>query len=311
MKESELTLVRPMTNEEFALYHHEIKLELELFRRAGKSFQDFFEQIMQKADSSFIMVKAMGKEGDWKADGYSVNSKTVYQCYAPEGLTVAKAVDKIKKDFEGARGHWQDKMQRWVFVWSSEKALPPHVVAVLQDLKSAHPTLQIDHMGRAGLWDIVKGLSLADRESLLGIVPDLSAAPITTAIEIQVPMKHLGKQIHVAAEIIDFDLTAIAEKLQRNRLSEAVTNMVKPSIPVARLVHKFVTGMPDPAFSQAIASDLAGKYTELAASTDDPDVIFGSIVEYVLGEHRLEPRFFWAAVGIVTYYFELCDIFER
>ena len=121
------------------------------------------------------MVKPVGREGDWKADGYSVNSKTIYQCYAPEGLTVAKAVDKINEDFKGARGHWQDKMQRWVFVWSSEKALPAQVVAVLEDLKSAHPTLQIADIGRAGLWGIVKDLSLADRESLLGIVPDLEA----------------------------------------------------------------------------------------------------------------------------------------
>jgi hypothetical protein len=87
--------------------------------------------------------------------------------------------------------------------------------------------------------------------------------------------------------------------------------MVKPSIPVARLVHKFVTGMPEPAFSYAIAVYLKGKYVELADSTDDPDVIFGGIVKYVLGEHHLEPKLFWAAAGIVTYYFELCDIFEK
>jgi hypothetical protein len=300
-----------MTKEEFALHYHQVKLECELFQRTGKSFQDFFEQIMQKADPSFIMVKPMGKEGDWKADGYSVNSKAIYQCYAPEEMTGPKAAKKIEEDFAGARGRWQERMQRWIFVWSSERALPPQAVAALASLKAAHPALDIDQMGRAGLWDIVKDLSLADRESLMGIVPDLSAAPITTAIEIQVLMKHLGQQTPLMADTTDLDLTAIAEKLQRNHLSEAVTNMVKPSVPVARLVHKFVTGMPEPAFSQAIAVDLAGKYTELAASTDDPDVIFASIIEHVLGEHRPEPKFFWAAAGIVTYYFELCDIFER
>ncbi len=300
-----------MTNEEITLDYHQIKLKCELFERTGKSFQDFFEQIMQMVDPSFKMVKPVGREGDWKADGYSADSKTVYQCYAPEALTVAKAVDKIKKDFEGAREYWQEKMQRWVFVWSSEKALPPQVIAVLEDLKSTHQSLQITDIGRAGLWDIVKDLPLADRQGLLGIVPGLSVAQVTTAIEIQILMKYLGRQTPIAEDPTNFDLTAIAEKLQRNRLSEAVTNMVMPSVPVAKLVHKFVTGMPDPGFSQTIASDLAAKYKELAASTDDPDVIFGSIVEYVLGEHHLEPRFFWAAVGIVTYYFELCDIFER
>jgi len=300
-----------MTKEEFSSHYHEIKLQLELSRRTGTSFQDFFEQIMQKADPSFTMVKPMGKEGDWKADGYSVNSKTVYQCYAPEEMTGPKAAKKLEEDFEGAFTHWQDRMQRWIFVWSSEGALPPQVVAALASLKADHLAQEIDHMGRAGLWDIVKGLSLADRESLLGIVPDLSAAPMTTAIEIQVLMKHFGQQAPAMVDAGDLDLTAIAEKLQRNHLSEAVTSMVKPSVPVARLVHKFVTGMPEPGFSQAIAFELAEKYKEFAASTDDPDGIFGRIIEYVLADHRLEPKFFWAAAGIVTYYFELCDIFER
>jgi hypothetical protein len=300
-----------MTKEEFALSHHEIKLELELFRRSGKSFQDFFEQIMQKADSSFIMVKPMGKEGDWKADGYSLSSGTIYQCYAPEKMTGVEAARKIREDFEGARGRWQGRMQRWMFVWSSERALPPRAAAALADLKSAHPALEIRHIGRAGLWGIVKGLSLSDREALLGIVPDLGDAPMTTAAEIQVLMKHLAQHCSVMSDIADFYLTAIVEKVRRNGLSEAVTSMLRPAMPVARLVGEFVTSMPDPAFSQAIAVELAGKYTELAGSADHPDVIFGGLIEYVLGEHRLEPKLFWAAAGIVTHYFELCEVFER
>lgn len=307
----EIILARPMNKEEFALSYHRMQLDLELFRRTGKAFQDFFELVMQKADSSFIMVKPMGKEGDWKADGYSLKCKTVYQCYAPEEMTGSKAAKKIAADFDGARIRWKERMQRWVFVWSSERALPPQVVAALADIKSAYPALKIDHLGRAGLWDIIKPLSLADREALLGIVPDLKDAPMTTAAEIQVLMKHLVKHGAVASDDDRFDLTAIAEKLVRNRLSDAVTNMLKPALPVARLVREFVTSMPDPGFSQLVALDLANRYTELASSTDDPDAIFGSLVKYVLGDHGLQPKFFWAAAGIVTHYFELCEVFER
>ncbi len=300
-----------MTREEFALHYHELKLGRELSRRTGKAFQDFFEQIMQQADPSFLPIKPMGKEGDWKADGYSTNSGTVYQCYAPEEMTVAKAARKISADFDGARRHWQDKMKRWVFVWNSERALPPQTAALLAELKTDHRAVAIEQMGPAGLWDVVKRLSLADREALLGIVPDLADAPTTTAAEIQVLMKHLGRLDTVISDTADLDLTAIAEKLRRNRLSDAVTSLVTPAVPVARLVGKFVTSMPDPGFSQVVAAELAGKYTELADSMDDSDKIFGGLIDYVLGEHRLEPKLFWAAVGIVTHYFELCDVFER
>lgn len=300
-----------MTEEEFALYHHETRLELELFRRSGASFQYFFEQIMQKKDPSFLMVKPMGREGDWKTDGYSLNSKTIYQCYAPEEMAAAKAAKKIHEDFDGAKIKWQDKMRCWIFVWSSDRALPPQVVAALADLRSSNSGMVIDHIGRAGLWDIVKNLSAADRVALLGVVPDRRQVPITTAAEIQVLMKHLGAHTALVSDPSDLNLTAIAEKLQRNRLSAAVIATVKPATPVAKLVRDFVTSMPDPAFSQAIAFDLAERYTTVAASMDDPNAIFSDLIDYVLGERRPDLKFFWAAAGIVTYYFELCDIFER
>jgi len=301
-----------MTKEEFSLHYHETKLEVELFRRTGRAFQDFFEQIMQKADSSFVMVKPMGRLGDWKADGYSQNTATIYQCYAPEGMTGAQAARKIAEDFDGARSRWQEKMRRWVFVWSSERALPPQAIAALKDLEVGYPSITIGpHIGRAALREIVKALPLADRETLLGSVPDLAAVPMTTAAEIQVLLNHLGRVGIATSDTADLDLTAIAEKLRRNGLSDAVTSLVRPALPVAKLVEKFVTGMPDPGFSQVVAVELARKYTELVAAAGSSDAVFFSLIEYILGERRLEPKFFWAAVGIVTHYFELCDVFER
>ncbi|MCX6590344.1 MAG: hypothetical protein NTZ56_02355 [Acidobacteria bacterium] len=300
-----------MTPEEFSLSHHEIKLELELYRRVGRAFQDLFEQIMQKSDPSFLMVKPMGRAGDWKSDGFSLNTGTVFQCYAPEELTGPETARKIIEDFSGGRDHWKEKMRAWTFVWSSARALPPQVVNVLTELKANHPHIAIGHIGREGLWQIVKLLPMVDRIAILGPVPDLSAAPATTAAEIQVLMKHLGKQTANLPDDSSFDLTAIGDKLARNRLSAAVTNTVRPAMPVARLVREYVTKMPDPSFSEVIAIDLASKYRELAESADDPDVIFGSLVDYVVGEQRVDQKFYWAAAGIVAHYFELCDIFER
>jgi hypothetical protein len=300
-----------MTREQLALYVHKLKFDVELYRRTGKSFQDFFEDIMQLADSSFQPVKPMGAAGDWKSDGYSASSRTIYQCYAPEGLTAEKAAKKVKEDFQGAKVLWKEKMRQWVFVWSAESALPPQVVSAIAELKQENPDVVIDDMGRANLWKIVQNLPLSDRESILGVAPDLSDAPITTALEIQILMNHLGSHQLAPTDSAEFDLTAIVEKLKRNGLSETVTAIVRPATPVAKLVRDFVTGMPDPEFSVAIGADLAEKYNQFAASITEPDTIFGNLVEYVLGTHRLEPKFFWAAAGIVTHYFELCDVFER
>ena len=112
------------------------------------------------------------------------------------------------------------------------------------------------------------------------------------------------------SDVSDLDLTAITEKLKRNNLSVVVSKTVMPAVPVAKLVREYVTSMPDPAFSQAIANVLAMKYAELAGSGADADVMFGNLVEYVQGDRLGDLKFFWAAAGIVTHYFELCDIFE-
>lgn len=290
---------------------HRLQLEIELYRRTGRSFQDFFELIMQKHDCSFLPVKPMGREGDWKADGFSTATGTVYQCYAPEQMTARDSVAKLTHDFHGAREHWREKMRSWVFVWSAEKALPPQVVALLEHLKGAHPEIAIGHMGREGLWEIVRSLEEADRVALLGVVPEIADAPQTTAAEIQVLMRHLGKHTAQLTLEADLDLTAIGEKLSRNGLSGAVDRTVRPAVPVAKLVRDYVTHMPDPAFSEAVALDLAGRYREFASASEDADVVFGRLVDYVLGEQRTDPKFYWAAAGIVTHYFELCEIFER
>ena len=54
--------------------------------------------------------------------------------------------------------------------------------------------------------------------------------------------------MHDAAE---FDLTDISDKLDKNKLSESVRAMVKPAVPVARLVESYMTRHPDPDYPRA------------------------------------------------------------
>src|SRR5258708_2956507 len=122
-----------MTESEFGLHYHQLLFKNACHERKGAEFQRFFEQIMQKHDPSFLPVKPSGKEGDWKSDGFSQDTGAVYQVYAPEEMTHLKAAQKIQADFVGARLKWADKMKEWIFVWSSHEALPPQVVAALQD----------------------------------------------------------------------------------------------------------------------------------------------------------------------------------
>ena len=166
-----------MNRDEFARHYHHIVFKNSCHECKGTAFQTFFERIMQKHDTSFIAVKPSGKQGDWKCDGFSQASGTVYQCYAPEGLTHAKAAAKIDEDFTGARKHWKREMLAWIFVWSAHDALPPQTTKALQTLRKGKHGVSIDDWDRERLWDIVKALPVPTREELLGPVPRSRGVP--------------------------------------------------------------------------------------------------------------------------------------
>ncbi len=301
-----------MTPEEIGRHYHYLVFKLACHERKGTAFQTFFEQIMQKHDDSFISVKPAGKEGDWKCDGFSSTSGTVYQCYAPDSMKIAKAAAKVNEDFTGAQRYWNTKMKAWIFVWSAHDALPPQVLQVLQNVRNGKHGVTIDDWNRERLWTIVKALSNEVRSELLGAAPpQLGAPPDTTPAEIKVLLNFLtGRELN--DDSVTFDLTDIAEKLQKNGLSDSVRALVTPAVPVARMVQDYIARHPDPYYSSRAAQALVAEYQQLIASgIADPDQVFWKLMLYTTSNDLKEPKRFWAALGIISYYFELCDIFER
>ena len=63
------------------LAQHRILFRLKCAELLGLEFQNFFEKIMVHADKAFVAVKPMGAAGDWKCDGYSAATNTVYPKY--------------------------------------------------------------------------------------------------------------------------------------------------------------------------------------------------------------------------------------
>jgi len=296
---------------EFALLHHNREFRLACHECKAAAFQSFFEKIMQKHDPTFISVKPSGREGDWKCDGFSQASGTVYQCYAPENLKETQTINKIKEDFDGAKTKWGSKMKAWVFVWSADNALSPRIVDTLLQLKTDNSALTIDDWGREALWQITANLSSEDRVDILGVVPSPHAATETSAAEIQTLLNYLAKR-DMALPLDNLELTELAEKIKKNKLSEYVSIMIRTALPIAREVETYTRKHPDINHSEIVASHLVDKYKTLTKTTGiDPDMIFGGLVKYVANKQMDQPKYYWAAIGIVTHYFQLCELFER
>jgi hypothetical protein len=78
------------------------------------------------------------------------------------------------------------------------------------------------------------------------------------------------------------------------------------------MVQDYISRHPDPDYSSRAVQSLVAEYHRLiAAGTMNSDQLFGELLHYVASNDLKEPKRVWAAAGIITYYFELCDMFER
>ncbi|WP_103667495.1 ABC-three component system protein [Pseudanabaena sp. BC1403] len=304
-----------MSCEDKNLRVHEMIFRLKCLEKKGSEFQSFFEKIMFKLDTSFISIKPSGKEGDWKCDGFSKKTGTVYQCYAPENLqkstTVAKAVLKVKEDFQGAKEHWAEEMKCWIFVWSAHSQLPPQVLKTLSKIKNENTEIIIDDWSQESLWVRISKLSTIERESILDFSLEVKSASETTAAEVESLLSYLTRQ-KVEPIGADLELTELQEKLDKNNLSGSIQVLVKNAIPITKIVEDYTKNHYDIEYSGIVAKVLSDKYCTLTKEDiKEADAIFFSLIEFVSSKKMNEPKLFWASIGIVSHYFQLCDIFER
>jgi hypothetical protein len=74
----------------------------------GQAYEDLFVKVMQYASTTFRPVKAHGKVGDRKNDGFDSADGTYYQVYAPKDVrkTQGDALKKLQRDFRGLKAFW-------------------------------------------------------------------------------------------------------------------------------------------------------------------------------------------------------------
>lgn len=120
-------------------------LENALLSHTGQAFEDFFVQAGTAIwEGDFVPWRPQGPLGDFKCDGYRSSNRTVFQCHAPENPEPSRIVAKIDEDFAGARDHFGDKMQWWIFVHNQRKGLPATAAMLIADLQRGNPAINIE-----------------------------------------------------------------------------------------------------------------------------------------------------------------------
>ena len=311
MSQSKLTSVQKYFCR--VLFHNKI-LEL-----SGTQFEDFFVSVMVLRYPDFTPIKPQGSKGDQGNDGFVPEEGRYYQCYAPEDLNrgIEKSVDKATGDFGKIFNNWQETAQikEYRFVFNDRfKGVYPDIEHALAKVKkdykldSARPFIAKDLEAEF--------FKLSDDEIssvLQTVIPpaeylqNIDFEDVTEILQYLVsnrePFSDETKPISP-----DFD-----EKIEFNEIDQAAFYLTIGNFQNGAVENFFNTHGD---FTRTHIRDLmASAYNEALGEameidgTSQGDRIFFRLLSNISPNQERSVQD--AAIVLIAYFFEKCDVFER
>jgi len=283
------------------------KFRLAFHTQKGAAFQDWFVRLAGYAfGADFEEVRPYGPYGDLKCDGRRVSTRSVFQCYAPDSMKEADLIRKIDTDFHGARTHWTDAMREWIFVHNDGRGLPPNANKHVDGLRNAHAPLRLTIWSEPELLDLAMNLDLSALQALFGPAASIAIVDRLVMSDLVPIIEALQRQQPNAG---DPPLTPPSpEKLEKNALSDESGLLLRIGRRKSFLVDTFFRKSPRPDLGERIAEAFRMRYTELKAYELPAETIFKHLQDYA--GFNGEPKRQGAALAVLAYFFDSCDIFE-
>ena len=275
--------------------------------KKGTEFQDWFVRLAGHAfGSDFETVRPYGKRGDLKCDGRRISTRTIFQCYAPYLQKDRELNNKIDEDFRGACEHWDTWMNEWVLVHNDTRGLPPSTSQLLDQLRNDHPDVKIEVWTEPALHELAADLPLHVLQALFGYAPSKAGVETLMLEDLKPVVDALQRTDTVPGQE---PLTPPSvDKLARNSLSQDAAGLLKLGRRKEALVETWFSKSPNAELGERIAEAFRRRYAELKESDKSPDAIFTHLQQYA-GTGG-EPARQSAALAVLSYFFERCDIFE-
>jgi hypothetical protein len=288
--------------------YYELRFSAAFRDAKGDEFQSFFEKLMGLAyKGDFMACRPWGNQGDRKNDGFLKSERCLFQVYAPNEMAAARAIAKIKDDFDGAKAHWGDHFDKWVFAHNATDGLPPHVQKELLDFEKANPGITIKPWGLEEFRCVFRKLQLNDVQSWFGVVPSDATKSDLDFSDLQVVLETIADRPAPAQrEVKDVPMG----KIEANALSENVSILLRAGMAKAPLVEAFFEQWYDETLGERVAESFRVKYQALRGKFC-PDGIFAELESWAGGADRGLPKHQLAVLAVLAYYFDSCDIFEE
>jgi len=255
----------------------------------------------------FMACRPWGNQGDRKNDGFLKSKRYLFQVYAPNDMDAAKAIIKIKKDFEGAKKYWSMYFDKWIFVHNAVDGLPPHVQQILLDFEKKNPGIKLEPWGLEELRLIFRRISSDDLQLWYGSAPTEKTKTQLGFKDLQIVLETIAGR---SAPTLPRVKNVPQGKIEANALSESVTILLKAGMSKSPLVESFFAQWHDETLGDHIAEAFKLKYSELREQFG-PNEIFTELQSWIGGCKPGTPEHQLAVLSVIVYYFERCDIFEE
>ncbi len=128
-------------------------------------FQDFCDRLLLTFyPEEYVPVRAGGRNGDMKNDGYCFASRIFFQAHATRGESAKQTKDKIESDLNGCLENWKNVLK---FVYITNDTLIGEVENHVDKLRSQFPNITIETWGHKRLTSEIKKLELHEIEFVI------------------------------------------------------------------------------------------------------------------------------------------------
>jgi hypothetical protein len=280
-----------------------------LLSKQGTAFQDFFVEVgHHRWGPDFEGRRPQGRIGDKKCDGYRPSDCTVFQCYAPRSMEPAPLCAKINVDYHGAISHAATTpIKKWVLVHNDPEELPTLAHELVIALRSNDAGPLIDILGFVPLLSTIMELP---REKLMLLFPN----GLTSRDLRQINYRDIDELIDslgpLETEVITGQPDApSSRKIAHNKFSGAVEGILKAGFIVQPKFENYFADTSRAVVGNRIAERFKLLYAANSRAGLDSDEIFFALTEAVGGLATDKPRRA-AIIGLITYMFHSCEIFE-
>lgn len=281
----------------------------ELLKRRGSAFQDFFIEVgHHRWAPDFEGRRAQGRVGDKKCDGYRPSEQTVFQCYAPREMQPRPLCDKIDDDYRGAvANHKGTPIRKWVLVHNDHEELPTDAHQLIIKLRGAKGAIPIEIWGPDTLLGLIMDLP---REKLILLFPHGLGADDLRKIryrDIDELVQSIGE---LSIDLPNPNVDAPSkQKIAHNGFSDHVSAILKAGFLVQRRFADYFADTSRAVVGNRLADKFKRLYADLKSQGMEADQIFFALADAVGGLACEKPRAA-AIIGLVTYMFHSCEIFE-